>query len=63
MGTKIKIARIEIGLKQKDLAKDLGISQNYLGQLENNKAKNPSLKLMRDISNRLGYSVQYLFFS
>jgi putative transcriptional regulator len=63
MGLKIKLRRIKLGIKQKDLAADLGISQQYLNGLEAGRNKNPNRRLMMDIAKALETDVQTLFFS
>lgn len=62
MVSKLKIKRIEMGIKQKDLAQKVGITPQYLMTLENGRAKNPSIKLMKNLSDALGCGVQELFF-
>ena len=62
MVSKLKLRRIELGLKQKDVAKQVGITPQYLMNLENGKSKNPSIKVMRDIAMTLKCQVQELFF-
>ena len=63
MGLKLKIRRIEKGLKQGELAEKIGISRYYLSALERGKANNPSITIMKKISNILDTTVQELFFS
>lgn len=63
MGLKIKLRRVELGIKQKDLASKLGISQQYLGSLEAGRCTNPSKKLMKKLAEALETDVQTLFFS
>lgn len=63
MGLKIKLRRIELGIKQKDLADKLGISKQYLNRLEAGRNKNPNRQLMIDIAETLKTDVQTLFFS
>ena len=63
MGLKIKLRRIELGIKQKDLANIVGVSQQYLGKLENGKVINPGKDLMIKISKALDAGVLELFFS
>ena len=63
MGLKLKIKRIEKGLKQKDLANKVGVSQQYIGDLESGRSTNPTREVMIKISEALGVSVQELFFS
>ncbi|KXL52824.1 anaerobic benzoate catabolism transcriptional regulator [Anaerotignum neopropionicum] len=62
MVSKLKLKRIELGLKQKDVAKQVGITPQYLMNLENGKSKNPSIKVMKEISAILDCPVQELFF-
>lgn len=62
MGMKIKIARISKGLKQYEMAKEVGISREYLRLIESGKANNPSIRVMKKISEILGENVQTLFF-
>lgn len=63
MGLRLKVKRIEKGIKQKDLAKDIGVSIQYLNALENDRANNPSIVVMKKISELLDTPVQELFFS
>ncbi|SHJ99317.1 putative transcriptional regulator [Hathewaya proteolytica DSM 3090] len=63
MGLKLKLKRIEKGVKQKDLASNIGVSTQYLNALENGRATNPSITVMKKISELLDTSVQELFFS
>ena len=58
----IKILRIRKGIKLKDLAEKVGISREYLRQIENETA-NPSKRIMQSIAKELGSSVQELFFT
>ncbi|MTK13256.1 MAG: helix-turn-helix transcriptional regulator [Clostridiaceae bacterium] len=62
MGLKLKLKRIEKGFKQCELAEKLGVSRYYLSALERGKCKNPSIDLMKKISELLETSVQELFF-
>ncbi len=62
LGLNLKIKRIEKGYTQIELSKKLGISRYYLSALERGKATNPSLELMKKISNVLNVTVQELFF-
>lgn len=63
MGLKIKLRRIELGIKQKDLAKKVGLSQQYLSGIELGKKCNPNLKTMAAIAKALKSDVQTLFLS
>lgn len=62
-GLRIKLKRIEKGHKQYVLAQQVGISREYLRLIENGKANNPSVQVMKKISEILETSVQELFFS
>lgn len=63
MGLKIKLRRIEKGLKQYELASKIGISPQYLRLLEIGKATNPSRETMINIAKELDTSVEDLFFN
>ena len=60
--SKLKMRRIELCMKQNEVAKQVGISSQYLFQLEQGKAKNPSIELMKKISDVLQSTPQELFF-
>lgn len=62
MGIKLKIKRIEKGIKQYELAEKVGISRYYLSALERGKAKNPSITVIKAISKELDTPVEELFF-
>jgi putative transcriptional regulator len=61
-GLNIKLKRIEKGFKQYKFAEMLGISREYLRLIETGKAKNPSILVMKKISEILETSAQELFF-
>ncbi|SFF68235.1 putative transcriptional regulator [Clostridium cadaveris] len=63
MGLKLKIKRIEKGFKQYEFAEKLGVSRYYLSALERGKINNPSIELMKLISELLDTTVSELFFS
>jgi len=56
IGEVILILRKEKGIKQKHLAKYLGVSSSYLSQIEKSKRK-PSLKILSRISDCLNISI------
>lgn len=62
IGLKLKIRRTELRLKQKDVAKSCGITQQYLAELESERETNPSKNLMGKLADALNSSVQELFF-
>ena len=57
MGQKIRAARLEKGLSQRQLCENL-ITRNMLSQIENGSAK-PSLPTLRELAKRLGQPVQF----
>lgn len=58
----IKGLRVGFGYKAGKFANKIGISREYLRLIENGKAKNPSVTIMKKISKELKTSVQELFF-
>lgn len=58
---KLKAKRVEKGIKQKEFAKELGITPQYLQLIETNKV-DPRRDLMIKISDALDVSPQELFF-
>ncbi|SFI95023.1 putative transcriptional regulator [Terrisporobacter glycolicus] len=63
MGLNLKIARIKKGLKQREVAEKVGVSRDYIASLENGRSKNPSIKLMKKLSETLNVPVTELFFT
>ena len=59
----IKYDIIKMKKKQKEIAQEVGITQQYLANLENGKSKNPSRDLMIKLAKALDTTVQELFFS
>lgn len=49
----LKQRRKKLGISQKNLSVQLGISQGYLSKLENLQCKNVNLKIIRGLSNKL----------
>ena len=62
MISKLKIARFQLEMSQKQLADKVGITPQYLGKLENGKASNPSKKLMEALAEVLESNVCELFY-
>ncbi len=60
MFSKIKIARMELGLTQRDLADKVHATRQTVGLIELGKY-NPSLKLCKDICKALGKTLDELF--
>ncbi len=63
MGLKIKLTRIKLNKKQKDVAEAIGVSQQYLSNLENGLLLNPSIDIMKKLAIELQTTPQELFFS
>lgn len=59
LGSAIKSLRRETAITQKAFANQLGITNSYLSQVENER-KVPSLDLLRNICNQLKISVPML---
>ena len=59
LGKEIKKARIEQGVKQKDLQALTGLSQKHLSQIEND-AADPRASVLRKIALALGVSADIL---
>ena len=59
IGKEIKKARIEKGMKQKDLQALTGLSQKHLSQVEND-AADPRASALRKIAMALGVSADRL---
>ena len=59
IGKGLKFVRVAAGLRQGVMAERLEISQNYLSLLENNKAE-PSMGLVKKISELFGVPVSYI---
>lgn len=61
MTNKLKIFRKELGLRQEDIAVDLGVTRQTIIAIENGKF-NPSLELALQISKYLNKPVEEVFF-
>ena len=61
MRNDIKRLRKEAGLRQEDLAKELGVSRQTIIAIENNKC-NPTLELAMRLAVQLGKNVEDIFF-
>jgi len=62
IGKTIKLLRQLAGIPQKDLAKRISFSQNYISLIENGK-KEPSLKLLRKLGAELNIPVSAFFWN
>lgn len=61
-GLKIKIARMKANKKQYEVANEVGISAQYLRQLESGRSANPSKDVMGKLALSLNTTVGELFF-
>lgn len=59
-GKRVKESRIKIDMTQFELAEKIGVSQNFLGDIERG-VKLPSLSKLVLLSNTLKVSLDYLF--
>lgn len=60
MKNKIKDLRVEYGLRQEDLANDVGVTRQTIIAIENDKY-NPTLELAIKLARRLETTVEELF--
>lgn len=60
MKNKIKELRKQIGLRQEDLAKELGVTRQTINAIENNKY-NPTLELAMKLAKLLKTPVEEIF--
>jgi transcriptional regulator with XRE-family HTH domain len=60
IGKNIKLIRINLGLKQKELAKELGVKVQHLCAIENEK-KEPSLRLLKRTAKALDVPIGVFF--
>ncbi|MED2040998.1 helix-turn-helix transcriptional regulator [Bacillus wiedmannii] len=58
--TRIKEYRVRLNMSQEDLAKEVGVRRETIGNLENGKY-NPSFKLTYDIAKVLKVPIEVLF--
>jgi transcriptional regulator with XRE-family HTH domain len=61
LGEAIRISRSFIGLSQKQLAEQIGVTNGYLSQIESGD-REPSQKILRDIASSIGISTSSLMF-
>ncbi|MEL7649311.1 MAG: helix-turn-helix transcriptional regulator [Sedimentibacter sp.] len=60
MRNKIKELRKQIGLRQEDLARELGVTRQTINAIENNKY-NPTLELAMKLAKLLKTPVEVIF--
>lgn len=61
MQNRIKQLRKQAGLRQEDLAQEMGVTRQTIIAIENNKY-NPTLELAMKLARRLGLHVDEIFF-
>lgn len=61
MGNNIKVIRKQKGMTQNDLAKAVGVTRQYIGDIENLK-KMPTIKVAFDCAKVLDVEVKDLFY-
>lgn len=59
LGKAIKLFRVNSGLKQKELAHELGVSANYLSLIENDK-REPSISFLKDLAKTINVPIGVL---
>lgn len=57
---RVKLARMELGISQEELAKEVEVTRQTIGLIESGKY-NPTLSLCLRISKRLGKKLDELF--
>lgn len=57
-GERVKQERTRLGWSQAKLAEEVGISRNYLSQIERGEASNPSWEVKKALAQRLGLLVE-----
>lgn len=59
IGNRIKLIRTALGISQKEFGERIGISANYLSEVESGKSK-PSIPVLLAIEYRFGVSAEWL---
>ena len=59
---RIKECRMEVNLKQIQLAEIVGISRETAGRLETGKYQNPTLRMAHDVASCLGKTIEEVFY-
>ncbi len=57
---RLKVARVELGMSQEDLAKEVGVTRQTIGAIENG-SYNPTLNLCIDICKATNKTLNDLF--
>jgi transcriptional regulator with XRE-family HTH domain len=61
LGQRIRKARQARGVTGAQLAERIGVSANYISELERGIKKNPSMQVIAGMADVLGYPVSYFF--
>lgn len=61
LGEAIRISRSFLGISQKELASQIGVTNGYLSQIEAG-AREPSQKILRALANEIGVPTSSLLF-
>ena len=61
LGAMIKAARVSLGLTQEDLGRAVGVSNGFLSNLENGRARAPGDAKLEQIARLLGLSPAEVF--
>jgi len=59
LGNKLKEVRKELGLTQEQLAKRLGVSRSYIGDIETGRLKGTNVQLISKLADLSGKSMEY----
>lgn len=57
-GQRVRQKRLEEGKRQADLAEEVGISRNYLSQIEREEAQNLSWQVKKKLAEALGITIE-----
>lgn len=60
MGKKIRLARVKKDMAINELAKKVGVTPQYISDIERGRAKNPSIKLLKKIAEELEVTISQL---
>lgn len=59
-GERLKTARMKKGVKQRELAEQLGVKTSLISKYETGKIRNPKQQTIENIADILGVTIQYL---
>ncbi len=61
IGKSIKVLRIAKGINQQELAKQMGMSSNYISMIENN-IREPSISFLKKLSETFNVPMNFFLF-